>query len=207
MNNICIVGNIGAGKTALTKALCRVLPEFTSLLEPDVQQNPFLNDFVKAPSEYALHNQLFFLWIALSFANKRVHMRNTIQDFSIIGCPIFAEAMMLHNILPKREYDMYEKLCMELLPNTPPPSLYILVRANVTTLVTRIRKRGRLSEHGISPKYLSTLQALHDSRLVQFWMTQLPAPLIRLNTDQFDVFNISDVQHLATQIRNHLEIA
>ncbi|MBD3344121.1 MAG: hypothetical protein GF401_03560 [Chitinivibrionales bacterium] len=205
MTHICVIGNIGAGKTELAKALVKRLCGFAGMFEPDVQGNPYLQDFILKPSEFALRNQLFFLWSALHYINRRSRKDKVVQDFSIIGCPIFAEAMRKQSLLTKRDYEIYEKICTQLFPNIPSPSLYILVRACVETLEQRISKRGRLSENSIPTDYLEILQYLHDSRLESFWIPRLPAPIIKIDTDKFNTFDKNDIDNLVIKINEELE--
>ena len=56
---IAIAGNISAGKTELTRFLCRRY-DIKPFFEPN-EQNPYLADFYKDMKTWAYRSQLFFL--------------------------------------------------------------------------------------------------------------------------------------------------
>lgn len=187
MVRIEVLGNIGAGKTELASLVAHHLSTFTAVYEQDVRDNPYLEDFLRSSAAYALHNQLYFLYTALEAYNSRPTSPDTIQDYSILGCPIFAEAMMRQGFFDGRDYSTYERLCSAIFRTMTAPSLYVLVRASVATLQHRIQQRSRGSETTLSYGYLSTIQELHDTKLLEHWIPQLSAPLITIDTDRYDL--------------------
>ena len=65
---VAVAGNIGAGKSSLTKVLAE-----SFALEPifeAVDENPYLEDFYADMPRYAFHSQMFFLAKAFGAARS-----------------------------------------------------------------------------------------------------------------------------------------
>ncbi len=161
--HVAIAGNIGAGKTTLTKLLAKHFkwkPHFES-----VDENPYLDDFYGAMERWSFNLQIYFL---NSRFRQILELRKTgediIQDRTIYeDAHIFAPNLHAMGLMTKRDYSNYSSL-FELMENlVTPPDLLIYLRADIQTLVGQIHKRGRDYENSISIDYLSRLNERYEA--------------------------------------------
>jgi deoxyadenosine/deoxycytidine kinase len=179
---ITIAGNIGTGKTTLTKMLADHYgwkPHFES-----VTDNPYLNDFYDDMSRWSFPLQIYFL-------NHRfkVHREvgngsfSAIQDRSIYeDCHIFARNLFESGKMEKRDYLNYKDLYTQMIQHLNPPDLMIFMRKSVPRLVEQIRKRGRDFEKNIPIDYLKALNEHYDDWIAQYDL----GPLLVVDSDELD---------------------
>lgn len=159
---VVVAGNIGSGKTTLTKKLSERLgwkPHFES-----VQDNPYLADFYADMSRWSFPLQVYFL-------NHRFNTHreietlpaSSIQDRSIYeDANIFARSLYDQGKLDKRDYDNYRQLYDSMIQFLNPPTLMIFLRRSVPKLQERIKQRGRDYEQAIPVEYLTSLNKYYD---------------------------------------------
>ena len=161
--HVAIAGNIGAGKTTLTKLLAKHYnwkPHFES-----VDENPYLDDFYGEMERWSFNLQVYFL---NSRFRQILELRQTgkkiIQDRTIYeDANIFAPNLHAMGLMTNRDYSNYSSL-FELMENlVTPPDLLIYLRASIETLVGQIHKRGRDYENSISIDYLSRLNERYEA--------------------------------------------
>ena len=104
---IAIAGNIGAGKTSLTKQLSKSL-KYKAYYE-DVIANPYLDDFYNHMERWSFNLQIFFLRSRFkqleSFKGKKV---DVIQDRTIYeDAYIFAPNLHAMGLMNLRDYENY----------------------------------------------------------------------------------------------------
>ena len=155
--HIAIAGNIGAGKTTLTKLLAKHYgwtPHFE-----DVNNNPYLDDFYDDMKRWSFNLQIFFLRSRMSQVLKiRESGEDVIQDRTIFeDAHIFAKNLRDMKLLSTRDYDNYEAIFSQMVSFVKPPDLLIYLKASVPTLVNQIQKRGRDYESSIRLDYLKSL--------------------------------------------------
>lgn len=160
---IAIAGNIGAGKSTLTKLLSE-----RYLLSPvyeAVDENPYLADFYKDMPRYAFHSQMFFLSKRLEQHLNQVNLgERIIQDRTIYeDAAIFARNLYLDSVMSERDYQTYCGMYKAIAQALRPPDLLIYLKASVPTLQARITQRGRDFEKSISGDYLAKLNTLYES--------------------------------------------
>lgn len=159
---VVVAGNIGSGKTTLTKKLSERLqwkPYFES-----VQDNPYLADFYVDMKRWSFPLQVYFLTHRFN-THKMIEnsMGSSIQDRSIYeDANIFARALYEQGDLEKRDYENYRTLYDSMIPYLNPPSLMIFLRRSVPKLVERIKLRGRDYEQAIPVDYLTKLNQYYD---------------------------------------------
>lgn len=161
--HIAIAGNIGAGKTTLTKKLAKHYgwePHFE-----DVDENPYLNDFYTDMKRWSFNLQVYFLNSRFGqVLDIRRSGKTVIQDRSIYeDAFIFAPNLHEMNLMSKRDFENYFSLFQLMSSLVEPPDLMIYLRASVPTLVRQIQKRGREYENTISIDYLAKLNDRYDS--------------------------------------------
>ena len=161
--HIAIAGNIGVGKTTLTQLLSihyNWKPHFES-----VDDNPYLDDFYKEMERWSFNLQVFFLSSRFrQILELRKSGRDIIQDRTIYeDAHIFAPNLQAMGLMTNRDFSNYISL-FELMENLiTPPDLLIYLRADISTLVGQIHKRGREYENSISIDYLSRLNERYEA--------------------------------------------
>jgi len=191
---VLVAGNIGAGKTSLTERIGNRLSWWTGY--ESVADNPYLSDFYSDMHAWSFHLQIFFLGHrAEQYLVAARDARSAILDRSIYeDAHIFARALHHMGNLAERDYIAYRRLFDLVVNSLPRPDLLIYLKAPVQVLMTRIRRRARNMETGISPEYLTLLDTFYDEWLAAFDM----CPVLTIQTDDLDFVNQS--QHLETVV-------
>ncbi len=161
--HIAIAGNIGAGKTTLTRLLAkhyRWTPQFE-----DVVDNPYLDDFYNEMERWSFNLQVYFL---NSRFRQLLEIRNSkksiIQDRTIYeDAFIFAPNLHAMGLLTNRDFHNYRSLFDLMESVVDPPDLMIYLRSSIPNLVSQIHKRGRDYENSISIDYLSRLNERYEA--------------------------------------------
>ena len=161
--HIAIAGNIGSGKTTLTKLLSEHYswePQFE-----DVDDNPYLNDFYKDMQRWSFNLQIYFLKSRFAQIQEIHHKKKeVIQDRTIYeDAHIFAPNLHSMGLMSSRDYENYKSLFELINTFIPPPSLLIYLRSSVSNLVDQIQKRGREYENSIRLDYLSRLNERYEA--------------------------------------------
>jgi len=159
---VAIAGNIGAGKTTLTRLLAKHYkwePHFE-----DVVDNPYLDDFYHQMERWSFNLQVYFL---NSRFRQILKMRecglNTIQDRTIYeDAYIFAPNLHAMGLMANRDYENYRSLFDLMEQLVGPPDLFIYLRSSISNLVGHIHKRGREYESTISIDYLNKLNEKYE---------------------------------------------
>lgn len=187
---ILVAGNIGSGKTSLTERLGERLGWRTAY--ESVGDNPYLPDFYADMQKWSFHLQIYFLGHR---AQQHIDMaqdpRASIIDRSIYeDAFIFARALYHMGNLSERDYQSYRQVFDLIVRTLPAPSLLIYLKAPVSTLVERIRRRGRSIESTITPEYLSLLDSFYEDWIKVFEY----CPVLTIRSDDLDFVN--QPQHL-----------
>ncbi|AFR36521.1 deoxynucleoside kinase [Riemerella anatipestifer] len=161
--HIAVTGNIGAGKTTLTKMLAKHYG-WEAQFE-DVDDNPYLDDFYHDMSKWSFALQIYFLGSRFRQVKEiRESGKNIIQDRTIYeDAHIFAENLNEMQLLSDRDYRNYTSLFELMKTFVSAPDLLIYLKASVPKLVGQIAKRGRDYEAEISIDYLSKLNNKYES--------------------------------------------
>ena len=160
--HIAIAGNIGSGKTTLTRMLVdhfHWTPKYES-----VDYNPYLADFYNDMERWSFNIQIYFLnkrFLDVVEINK--HEEIIVQDRSIYedAC-IFAPNLHNMGLMSTRDYENYASLFSLMVSLVKAPDLLIYLRSSIPHLVGNIQKRGREYESSIRLDYLKGLNALYE---------------------------------------------
>lgn len=159
---IAIAGNIGSGKSTLTKMLARHYG-WEARFEA-VEQNPYLEDYYRDIKRWSFNLEIYFLkerfrdLIAISQAKHTI-----VQDRSIFeGVYVFMQNNKAMGHLSDRDYDTFMELFEQMMQVAKLPDLMIYLRASVPHLVGNIQKRGRGYEQTIQLEYLENLNRRYD---------------------------------------------
>ncbi|HEX9331819.1 MAG TPA: deoxynucleoside kinase [Anaerolineales bacterium] len=191
---VVVAGNIGVGKTSLTERIGGRLGWWTGY--ESVADNPYLSDFYSDMRAWAFHLQVFFLGHrAEQYLDAVRDPRSAILDRSIYeDCYIFARALHHMGDVAERDYMAYKRLFDLVMMSLPRPNLLIYLKAPVTVLMDRIRRRARNMETGITPEYLTLLDSFYNDWLGAFDM----CPVLTIRTDDLDF--VHQPNHLDTVV-------
>jgi deoxyadenosine/deoxycytidine kinase len=159
---IAVAGNIGSGKSTLTRMLARHY-RWEARYE-SVDDNPYLEDYYRDIHRWSFNLEVYFLkerfrdLLAIQQADHTI-----IQDRTIFeGVYVFMENNRDLGNLSQRDYDTYMELFNQLMTLTRLPDLMIYLRASVPHLVGNIQNRGREYELTMSLDYLENLNRRYD---------------------------------------------
>lgn len=181
--HVAIAGNIGAGKTTLTRLLAKHYkwePHYESVAE-----NPYLDDFYSSMERWSFNLQIYFLNSRFRQILKiRESGKNIIQDRTIYeDAHIFAPNLHAMGLMTNRDFSNYESLFELMERLVAPPDLLIYLRGSITTLVGQIHTRGREFENSISIDYLSRLNERYEA-----WITTYTkGELLIIDIDNLDI--------------------
>ena len=179
--HIAIAGNIGSGKTTLTKMLASRFG-WTPHFEP-VDNNPYLEDYYKDMNRWSFNLQIYFL-------NKRFHdvveiaqsSDTIIQDRTIFedAC-IFAPNLHDMGLMSDRDFDNYTDLFNLMISLVRLPDLLIYIRTGIPRLVEHIQKRGRDYEQTMRLDYLKGLNRRYED-----WIAGYKGKMMIIDGDSVD---------------------
>ncbi len=161
--HVAVAGNIGAGKTTLTKLLAKHY-KWESQLE-DVVDNPYLDDFYNQMERWSFNLQVYFLNSRFrQVLQIRKSGKEIIQDRTIYeDAHIFAPNLHAMGLMTNRDFENYKTLFDLMESLVQGPDLLIYLRSSIPNLVEQIHKRGREYENSISIDYLSRLNERYEA--------------------------------------------
>ena len=185
--HIGVAGNIGCGRTTLTRMLCGHYgwtPKYES-----VTYNPYLEDYYKDIPRWSYNLETYFL--AQRFKDVLEISKSDeviVQDRTLLeGVRIFVENNREQGNLSERDYDTYMQLFNLMMSMVRPIDLLIYLRSSVPHLVSRIQKRGREYEQSITLEYL---QGLNDH--YEEWIRAYDGRLLIIEGDNLDFENVPE---------------
>ncbi len=188
---IGVAGNIGVGKTTLTKIIADKLG-WRAYYE-SVIDNPYLNDFYQNMKRWSFNLQVYFL--SHRFKTHKIMTesdQSTVQDRTIYeDVEIFARNLYEMGNMSQRDWYNYQELFSIMTQYLKSPDLIIYLKASIDTLLTRIKRRSRQFERDIDPEYLHRLNITYDR-----WIKEASKKgnILIIDTDNFDVFD--DITYL-----------
>lgn len=192
--HIAVAGNIGAGKTSLTKLLSKHY-KWEAHFE-DVVDNPYLDDFYNQMERWSFNLQIYFLNSRYRQILKiRETGKNIIQDRTIYeDAHIFAPNLHAMGLMTNRDFKNYSGLFELMETFVQPPDLLIYLRSTIPNLVNQIHKRGREYENSISIDYLSRLNERYEAWAAGYEKGKL----LIINVDKLDF--VDNPEHLGEVI-------
>lgn len=160
--HLAIAGNIGSGKTTLTRLLAKQMkwkPYYES-----VDDNPYLDSFYDDMKRWSFNLQVYFLnsrfrqVVEIRDSNKTIIQDRTIYEDAYI----FAPNLHQMNLMTTRDFDNYISLFELMSSFIEAPDLLIYLKASVSTLVSQIASRGRDYEESIRIDYLKKLNERYE---------------------------------------------
>lgn len=176
--HIAVAGNIGCGKTTLTKMLAKRYgwkPNF----EP-VDNNPYLEDYYGDMKRWAFNLQIYFLSkrfkdvVEISKSQEAIIQDRTIFEDARIFAPNLNEMGMMSD----RDFQNYTELFDLMMSLVKLPDLMIYIRSSIPNLIAQIAKRGREYEQSIRIDYLTGLNNRYEE-----WIAGYQGNLIIVDGD------------------------
>ncbi len=182
--HIAIAGNIGSGKTTLTKMLAAHYgwtPRFES-----VDYNPYLADFYEDMERWSFNLQVYFLnkrfkdVVDISKCDDVIIQDRTIYE----DARIFAPNLHGMGLMSTRDFENYSDLFDLMMSLVNPPDLLIYLRSSIPNLVSQIQKRGREYEKSIRIDYITGLNERYEN-----WIGGYEHKLLVLDVDRIKFEN------------------
>ncbi|MCI7376941.1 MAG: deoxynucleoside kinase [Bacteroidales bacterium] len=198
--HIAVAGNIGSGKTTLTRLLSKHFgwkPHYE-----EVDNNPYLESFYEDMKRWSFNLQVYFL---NSRFRQVLDIRNSgqdiIQDRTIYeDAYIFAANLYDMGLMETRDYENYRSLFELMSSFLEAPDLLIYLRASVPTLVRQIQKRNRDYEQSIRLDYLNALNRRYED-----WISKYSkGKLLVIESDSIEIENPEDLGGIIDRINASL---
>ncbi len=183
VNYLVIEGNIGAGKTSLTKKIAENL-NAKPILE-QFADNPFLPKFYDNPDRYSFPLELSFL------ADRYHQLKNNLDSLDLFSDLIVSDYFFMKSLifssstLHEDEYKLYRQLFDIIYSSLPKPDIYVYLHKDVDNLLKNIKLRGREYEQNISSDYLKSIENGYFS----FFKQQKDLKIVVIDTNYIDFVN------------------
>ena len=198
--HIAIAGNIGSGKTTLTRMLAARYgwtPKFES-----VDFNPYLSDFYQDMSRWSFNLQIYFLnkrfkdVVDISKSSEVIIQDRTIYE----DARIFAPNLHDMGLMSSRDFETYSDLFDLMMSLVKMPDLLIYLKSSIPNLVSQIQKRGREYEKTIRIDYLTGLNERYEK-----WISGYKGHLLVIDADRYKFGNNpEDFEAIANMIDSDL---
>lgn len=183
-NFITVIGNVGAGKSTLTRVLSEYLG-FEASYEC-VANNPYLSDFYHDQAAWGFHLQIYFLSQRYKdIGDIQQSGRDHMQDRSIYeDVEIFAKALHESGKMSDRDFQTYRDLYHNMVDHLIKPDLAIYLNGSLDTILKRIAARGREAEKAVPTEYWAELHRRYE----QFMSHYDHSPVLWVDIDHFDLY-------------------
>jgi len=160
-NYVVIEGNIGAGKTTLSR---KIADQFNArLILERFADNPFLPKFYKEPEKYSFPLELSFLADRYKQLKEELVAQDLFKSFTIADYYFMKSLVFAATTLTGDEYNLYRQIFYIIYGSLPKPDIYVYLHLNPEKLLRNIDKRGRNYEKSISWEYLKKIEESYFS--------------------------------------------
>ena len=193
--HVAIAGNIGSGKTTLTKMLAAHYG-WTPKFEP-VDFNPYLADYYEDMERWSFNLQIYFLnkrfkdILDISKSDKVIIQDRTIYE----DARIFSRNLHDMGLMSTRDYENYTDLFDLMMSLVGLPDLLIYLRSSIPNLIAQIQKRGREYEKSIRIDYLTGLNEKYED-----WIGGYKGNLLIVDADNIKFGNKPEDFELITNM-------
>ena len=194
IHHIAIEGPIGVGKSRLARARASRLGA-RLVLEP-AKSNPLLEKFYSDMPKYSLAAQLVFL--VSRYQQQCELSRGHLLRSTVISDYILAKDKIFAGLtLNEDEFKLYTQVYEVMAARAAKPDILLLLRADVDTLMERVRKRGIHYEAQLTRDYMETVTAQYE----QYFRSYQDSPLLVVETGSLDYSKESiDLDELVAEI-------
>ncbi|MBO8466404.1 MAG: deoxynucleoside kinase [Bacteroidetes bacterium] len=191
--HIGIAGNIGSGKTTLTRLLSEYYgwtPKYEA-----ITHNPYIEDYYRDIHRWSFNLEVYFLTRRFKDIIEISKTEGTvIQDRTILeGVYIFAANNKDMGNISERDFNTYMDLFDVMMSMVKLPDLLIYLKSSIPHLVAQIQKRGRDYEKSISLEYLAGLNDRYEK-----WTESYPGRILTIDADSLDFENRAEDFSLIT---------
>ena len=152
---IAIEGNIGAGKSTLSKMIA---DDFNAkLILERFADNPFLPKFYKDQARYSFPLEMSFLADRYQQFTDDTSQFDLFKNFMVSDYDIFKSLIFAQITLQTDEFELYRKLFNFMYKEVKKPEIYLYLYQNTERLLENIKKRGRDYEQDINAEYLEKI--------------------------------------------------
>ena len=150
-----------------------------------VDNNPYLASFYEDMQRWSFNLQIYFLNCRFRQVTEiRKKKKDIVQDRTIYeDAYIFAPNLHSMGLMPTRDFENYASLFELMSQFLQAPDLLIYLKADVSTLVAQIQKRGREYENSIRLDYLQHLNERYEEWISKYNSGKLL--IIDVNTIKF----------------------
>jgi len=152
---IAIEGNIGAGKTTLSKMIAEGFN--AKLVLERFADNPFLPKFYEDPRRFAFSLEMSFLADRYQQFMDDTSQFDLFKNFMVSDYDIFKSLIFAKVTLEEEEFSLYRKLFNIMYREVRKPEIYLYLYQHTDRLLENIKKRGRAYEQRIEPSYLDKI--------------------------------------------------
>ncbi len=196
---VAIEGNIGAGKTTLSKMISK---DFNAKLVLErFADNAFLPKFYADPNRYAFPLEMSFLADRYQQFSDDTSQFDLFKNFMVSDYDIFKSLIFAKITLQADEFELYRKLFNFMYKEVKKPAVYLYLYQDTEQLLANIKKRGRDYEQNISAEYLEKI----NRGYLDFLKSHPHQNSLILNMNDVDfVHNASDYEAVLDQIQHHV---
>jgi len=199
-NYIAIEGNIGAGKTTLSKMIG---DDFNAKLVLErFADNPFLPKYYADMERYAFPLEMSFLADRYQQLSDDLAQFDLFKNFIVSDYYIFKSLIFAQVSLPKEEYVLYRRMFDLMYKEIAKPDLYIYLYQNTDRLLENIKKRGRDYEQNIAKEYLEKIHQGYSN----FIKTEQNLNTLIIDVSEYDFANTNDDYTAIIKLINDYDI-
>ena len=180
---VAFEGPIAAGKTTWAQLLAPALA--AELVLEEFATNDYLADFYQDRTRWAFPMQLWFLTVRHEQLSGLDIRSRFVADYALLKEEVFSRMLF-----EGRDLRLYSKIRTQLGTTAPLPQLFVYVDADTTTLLRRIRARGRDYEAAIDARYLDNLRQHYDAAIATS-----DVRVHRIDTSSIDLSSETQVSH------------
>ncbi|WKW45386.1 2-amino-4-hydroxy-6-hydroxymethyldihydropteridine diphosphokinase [Myroides sp. JBRI-B21084] len=199
LNFLVIEGNIGSGKTTLSK---KIAEDFNgkTILER-FNDNPFLPKFYKDEERFAFPLEMSFLADRYSQLNQHLDSFDLFKDLIVADYFIYKSLIFAQVTLQNDEMLLYRSIFDVMYKEIKKPDIYVFLYQNTENLLKNIKKRGRSFEENIKATYLDQITQSYSN-----FIKTLPKENILIIdvTNKNFVDNHADYLFILEQINNKI---
>ncbi len=183
INYLVIEGNIGAGKTTLTKMIAEKYQ--AKLVLEQFADNPFLPKFYENQEQYSFPLEMAFLAERYNQLNRELSHFDLFSAFTISDYYFMKSLIFAQNTLKDDEYNLYRQFFTIIYDKMPKPDLYVYLHKDADLLLKNIAMRGREYETNITREYLEKITQGYFS----YFRQQNDLPILIIDTNGIDFVN------------------
>ena len=141
---ITVIGNIGSGKTTLTKRLAKTLKAKEIQADSLYLKNPFFPLAIKDRKRWSLASDLWFLNERVKIMeNNLLSKQKLVIDSGLPMSWVYAHSRTKSGFYTEEEAKIYDSLNRILTSTLKPENIIVKLEADIDFLFQRIQTRGR----------------------------------------------------------------